>query len=202
MSSKPYHLKDLRRVVTTHNKDGVSVVVRDTPLPASDMSEDSKDVTLWITTDGIPTADNNVDIDGAARLAELDPAMNLALVHPLGRSSVLRSTELCPLGVTSMHRTSSVDYNILIEGELILIMEDGTETHLVNPGDSVVQRGTLHAWRNPRPDRWTRWMSVVLAAHPAKNPRGDAYESQAFDLKTGEPIPIGKAKVAEVKPHL
>jgi len=65
-----------------------------------------------------------------------------------------------------MHRTSSLDYNILVHGELILITEDGTEKHLKNPGDTVIQRGTMHAWRNPS-NGWARWVTVLIAAEPA-----------------------------------
>jgi hypothetical protein len=34
-----------------------------------------------------------------------------------------------------------------VKGEIILIMDDGTETHLKNPGDVVVQKGAAHAWK-------------------------------------------------------
>lgn len=49
---------------------------------------------------------------------------------------------------------------------MILVMEDGSETLIDNPGDTVVQRGTIHAWRNPGPE-WTRWITVVIDAKPA-----------------------------------
>ena len=54
----------------------------------------------------------------------------------------------------------------LVSGELILIMEDGSEKLLKNPGDVVIQKGTLHAWRNPSQE-WTRWVTVLIAAEPA-----------------------------------
>ena len=53
-----------------------------------------------------------------------------------------------------------------VQGEVVLINEDGTEKHLKNPGDTVVQKGTLHAWRNPS-SVWTRWITVLIAAEPA-----------------------------------
>lgn len=40
------------------------------------------------------------------------------------------------------------------------------EKHLKNPGDTVVQKGTLHAWRNPSKG-WARWVTVLIAAEPA-----------------------------------
>lgn len=45
-------------------------------------------------------------------------------------------------------------------------MEDGSETLLENPGDVVVQRGTIHGWKNPGPG-WARWATVLIDAHPA-----------------------------------
>lgn len=45
-----------------------------------------------------------------------------------------------------MHKTETVDYGIMLEGELTLIMDDG-ET-VVRPGDIIIQRGTNHGWAN------------------------------------------------------
>ena len=45
-----------------------------------------------------------------------------------------------------MHRTETIDYGIVLEGELVLIMDEGETT--VRPGDIVVQRGTNHGWAN------------------------------------------------------
>ena len=45
-----------------------------------------------------------------------------------------------------MHRTETIDYGIVLEGELVLIMDEGETT--VRAGDIVVQRGTNHAWAN------------------------------------------------------
>jgi quercetin dioxygenase-like cupin family protein len=45
-----------------------------------------------------------------------------------------------------MHRTETIDYGIVLEGELVLILDRGETT--VRAGDIVVQRGTNHAWAN------------------------------------------------------
>lgn len=45
-----------------------------------------------------------------------------------------------------MHRTETVDYGIVLEGELVLIMDKGETT--VRAGDIVIQRGTNHGWAN------------------------------------------------------
>lgn len=116
---------------------------------------------IWVTTDSVPTNDNNNPDDGAAR--KIDNSANFGLVHPNGTN--LRFTDLAPGAITPMHRTLSLDYNILVQGELILIAEDGTEKHLKNPGDTVIQKGALHAWRNPSTG-WARWVTVLIAAEP------------------------------------
>ena len=58
-----------------------------------------------------------------------------------------------------MHRTETVDYGIVIEGELVLIMDEGETT--VRAGDIVVQRGTNHGWAN-RTDRNCRIAFILI----------------------------------------
>jgi hypothetical protein len=52
-----------------------------------------------------------------------------------------------PGAAPEVHFTASVDFLVVIEGEVWLELADGVEVHL-GPGDSVVQNGTAHAWRN------------------------------------------------------
>lgn len=49
-------------------------------------------------------------------------------------------------GDPSMHTTESIDYAILLAGELVAVMDDGEQ--VMRPGDVLVQRGTRHGWRN------------------------------------------------------
>ena len=46
-----------------------------------------------------------------------------------------------------MHTTDTVDYEVVISGEVVLELDDGAEVTL-KPGDTVIQNGTRHAWRN------------------------------------------------------
>ena len=62
-----------------------------------------------------------------------------------------------------MHRTVSLDYGVVTEGALELVL-DGGEVRRVGRGDLVVQRGTMHAWRNPSAAGWARVVFVVLDA--------------------------------------
>ncbi|KAF4572951.1 hypothetical protein EYR40_003962 [Pleurotus pulmonarius] len=160
----PQPLEAVRRVVVGHDERGNAVVKSNELMYNEDMAivPGAKSSAIWVTTDGLPTNDTNSMEDGATRVIE--PSENYGLVPPRGTN--VRSTDLAPGAITPMHRTSSVDYNILVEGEIVLITEDGAETHLRNPGDTVVQKGTMHAWRNPGAS-WARWVSVLISAEPA-----------------------------------
>jgi len=58
-----------------------------------------------------------------------------------------------------MHTTDTVDYDVVLSGEVWLELDDGAEVHL-KPGDCVVQNGTRHAWHNKTDQPCT--LAVVL----------------------------------------
>jgi quercetin dioxygenase-like cupin family protein len=58
-----------------------------------------------------------------------------------------------------MHRTETIDYGIVIEGEITLIVDKG-ETALTR-GDVIIQRGTNHAWAN-RSDKTCRMLFILV----------------------------------------
>jgi quercetin dioxygenase-like cupin family protein len=57
------------------------------------------------------------------------------------------------------HRTETLDYNILLGGELVLMVDEGETT--LHPGDVVIQRNTLHAWRNDT-NAPVYWVAVLV----------------------------------------
>lgn len=57
-----------------------------------------------------------------------------------------------------MHRTESIDYGVVLEGQIVLLLDDSEV--VLERGDIVVQRGTIHAWTN-RTDRITRMLFVL-----------------------------------------
>jgi len=157
---KPAGWSSVRRVVNGHDLTGKSVVVSDAackvksePCPGVDGAA------IW-TTGETPTMDNSrpAEYDGA-----LEPIPGMGLVRSNG--SNCRFTDLAPGASIVWHRTTSLDYNIIISGTLLSLTEDGKET-LLEAGDVIVQRGCMHSWKNPGPD-WVRWVSVVIDAQPA-----------------------------------
>ncbi len=79
---------------------------------------------------------------------------------------MLRIVDFAPETRSPMHRTSSVDYGMVLEGEIDLELDSGEVKHL-SAGDVVVQRGTNHAWVN-RSDRWARMAFVLIEAAPVR----------------------------------
>ena len=63
-----------------------------------------------------------------------------------------------------MHKTNSIDYLIVLSGEMIMEMEQGST--LIKQGDCIVQRGTNHAWVN-RSDKPCLLAAVLIDAVPA-----------------------------------
>jgi quercetin dioxygenase-like cupin family protein len=145
--------RPIRRIVTGHNQAGLAVIDRDEttstqPIPTGEAFF----AKLW-TTNRSP-ADNQDPTDGAARPS--------GLTCPGG--SVLRIVDIPPGQRSPMHRTHSVDYGIVLQGELDMELDSGETVHLVC-GDVVVQRGTNHAWIN-RSANMVRMAFVLIDARP------------------------------------
>lgn len=63
-----------------------------------------------------------------------------------------------------MHSTNSLDYGIVLSGQLELEVDDGAQP-LLGQGDIVIQRGTIHLWRNPSQTETCRVVFVLTEAH-------------------------------------
>jgi mannose-6-phosphate isomerase-like protein (cupin superfamily) len=67
-----------------------------------------------------------------------------------------------------MHTTDTIDFEVVLDGTIVLELDDGAEVTL-NPGDTVVQNGTRHRWRNPG-DTPARLALFICGASHAKVP--------------------------------
>jgi quercetin dioxygenase-like cupin family protein len=134
-----------RRVVTGHDPRGTSVVVSDGPVPVSrQLPEDGVAFHEIWNTAGAPAPITAVE--------GVDPTERELAVPPPPRGTKIRINEFAPgclneAGLQSpVHRTASIDYGIVLEGEITLVLDDSEVT--LRAGDVVVQRGTDHAWAN------------------------------------------------------
>jgi quercetin dioxygenase-like cupin family protein len=140
-----------RRVVTGHDADGRSVVLSDGPAPKTHALADAVFHEIWSTTE-TPAP--------VRPMEEADPTTRPLRTPPDPCGTVIRLVDLMPGAVSPMHRTESVDYGIMLSGEVHLVLDDGSETRLL-PGDVVVQRGTDHAWEN-RTDSVSRMAFILI----------------------------------------
>ena len=89
---------------------------------------------------------------------ELVSSKKLGLVNPNG--TVCRMVDFGPGHPPLMHRTQSLDYGLVLEGSVEMILDSG-ETRLMQRGDVAVQRGTMHAWKNASTTEWARMFFVL-----------------------------------------
>jgi hypothetical protein len=172
----------VRRVVTGHTPDGKATVVSDTEVDAItlDLLGGAEFHRLW-GADEAPTFPD----DGSPRpapayfppvggfrfgLFTVGP-QSVALPEDLDFQRALAEMEEKLPGVAAhlevddpgMHTTNTIDFEYVISGEVWLELDDGKEIHL-RAGDTVVQNGTRHAWRNKSSEP-CRLVVCLIGAH-------------------------------------
>ena len=177
MSFPPIH-----RVVTGHDADGKAIVASNGPLPSViEISALPGTVfhEVWSTSATAAPVDNGADPTlgplmlpppkqgTRMRFVDIPPDTAEFLAQGAGqmkdafaqigdeKASTVKAHSPHPL----MHRTESIDYGVVIEGEMTLVLDDSEV--LLKAGSVVVQRGTNHAWAN-RSGRPCRMLFVLL----------------------------------------
>ena len=146
--------KSIRRVVTGHTEAGEAVFISDNQYETILIpSGDAAMATIW-TTITVP-ADLNDATDGRERDAGTT----------LKGGSVIRIVDMLPNASSPVHRTDSIDYGIIISGKIELEL-DNQVFKTLSQGDIIVQRGTIHKWRNPSSDEICRIVFVLTEAKP------------------------------------
>src|SRR5579884_1163274 len=171
----------IRRVVTGKDASGKAVAIIDGAAPnvITSAERGTTSTLLWVTystpadisgnadaanrTLGIPPPENGT----VFRIVEFAPEKMIQSSYE-DRMKVMRSLGVAAEGAsqerprhTGMHRTRTLDYAVILSGEIDMLMDD-SEVHL-KAGDVVIQRGTNHAWVN-RGDRPCRIAFVLMDA--------------------------------------
>lgn len=163
-------LPGVQRVVTGHDDGRAVFRSEDVSAPRMVPSGDAAMLTIW-STETVP-ADNNDETDGRDRPTGVT----------LNGGSVIRIVDMLPHAQSPMHRTNSIDYGIVLKGEIELELEDGHK-RTVHEGGIIVQRGTNHLWRNTT-DQVCR-IAFILIEAPAYLHNG---------------VPLDEAKPEQVDP--
>lgn len=124
---------EIRRIVTGNNKIGKGVVQSDTVIEGISGRSGFCYVPMWATRE-LP-----------AKLTDEDPA-TWEIGTTIANGSVFRIIRYEP-GVTERwHRTDSIDYAIVLSGEIFMQLDEGEV--FLKAGDVVIQRATNHNWAN------------------------------------------------------
>ncbi len=131
---------NVRRVVTGHDDHGKAVVLIDDTAGNKRNPRPGVETALAWMTDSTP-AELTGREDLGARTVERPPSY---------RGSIFRVIEFSPGNERDMHVTPTIDYAVVISGEIDMELDDGVEVHL-QAGDVLVQRATVHNWNNRGP---------------------------------------------------
>ncbi len=124
-----------RRVITGHDASGKAKVLIDEVVKNVGSARPGAQASVIWTTEGFPV-DNNGDADTSSR----------KVGTTLANGCVFRVVEFSPGVAARNHRTNSIDFAVIISGEIDMELDD-SEVHL-KAGDMLVQRGTIHNWVN------------------------------------------------------
>ncbi|KAK4041473.1 oxalate oxidase GF-3.8 [Parachaetomium inaequale] len=110
---------------------------------------------------------------------------------PAAGETLLRYCDWAPGRTIPFHRTETLDLGVCVAGRMELTLDSG-EVRVLGVGDTIVQRGTMHAWRNPSETEWARVVFFLLGAEPVQV--GGEVMGEVLDWSgAGE----GKAKAKE-----
>jgi quercetin dioxygenase-like cupin family protein len=146
----------IRRFVTGHDADHVAKVLMQGPATnAKYPSPDTVSTLIW-STDRTPA-----DIAVGEEIEDL--GARIIGTAPPANGTRFAVIDFPPGNRPRMHRTETIDYVIVLEGEIEMDMDDSTVK--MKAGDVMVQRGTNHAWAN-RSNRRARVAFVLIDAVP------------------------------------
>jgi quercetin dioxygenase-like cupin family protein len=156
MANDNLNYPPIRRVVTGHDKNNIAKVIFDAPATNTKSPQTGQVSTLMWCTDRTPCVmpiGETVEDMGACVIGTPPPSNGT-------RFAVI---DFPPGNRPHMHRTETIDYVIVIEGEIEMDMDESTVK--LKTGDIMVQRGTNHAWAN-RSGKRARVAFVLIDAEP------------------------------------
>jgi quercetin dioxygenase-like cupin family protein len=143
----------IRRVVTTHDVAGRAKVLFDSAAPRQINFREGSDTTLIWVADGLP----------ASNVGDEDTSM-VDIGTAVENGAVFRIVDFSPGVAPRVHRTQSIDFAVVMSGTIWMELDDGEEV-VLNAGDVLVQRGTVHNWVNKGSDI-CRVAFVILSSEP------------------------------------
>ncbi|WP_330292636.1 cupin domain-containing protein [Streptomyces sp. NBC_00576] len=145
-SGKPVIVSDgepPRTLSYTHTPGFARSVVWNTAAPAAPSADPTAALESFVPAPGETIA---MTVTFPPRSVYADPGWDPAAAAAEQLEAIPGLAELFEPDAPGMHTTPTVDYGVVLSGEVVLDL-DGGETTILRPGDIVVQNGTRHAWR-------------------------------------------------------
>lgn len=154
-------LPGLTHYITGHDKSGQAIVQEERPAQWRTFDKDQVSLhEIYVTSEFPPNLNNDAD------LAESDKIMapsDVGLIHNGG--IVCRIVDFAPQNDVMVHRTQSLDYGVVLEGSIDMVMDSG-HVRTLHRGDVAIQRATMHGWRNSSETEWARMMFFMQHSQP------------------------------------
>ncbi|KAB8202535.1 hypothetical protein BDV34DRAFT_215338 [Aspergillus parasiticus] len=151
MSQHNKDIRPLQRFVTTHDDNGQAIFSNRLSEDMPVQNVDQVTFSLAYTSEQFPS-----QLSGDADIASYERRLSSPPGLSISTGTVCRIVDMPPNTISPMHRTVSLDYGVVLEGEVELLLDSG-EKRLLKRGDVAVQRATNHAWRNVTPNEgWSR----------------------------------------------
>jgi quercetin dioxygenase-like cupin family protein len=164
-----------RIVIASNNDEGKSFFSRDTEAPFfGPFGPQGSQFTTLFTTEAVP-ANNNV---------ELPPLITTAIPRPGPKGTYLGTSDMPPGAITPFHRTLTMDYGVVLKGEIVARLNGGVEK-TIKEGEIMVQMGTIHSWEN-KSDQWCRMLFVMLPAEKVVTKDGRVLEEAFIPVKPAQ----------------
>ncbi|KAK0383843.1 hypothetical protein NLU13_9754 [Sarocladium strictum] len=150
-----------QRLITTHNEEGKAVLSElSSKAPFYSLGNGDAFFAQAYVTEGFPTKlGDNADLDVYNHYLNQPPGITVS------KGTVLRYVDIPPDFTSPMHRTVSLDYGVVLDGEVDLILDSG-ETKPMRRGDVCIQRATMHAWKNTSKTEWARMLYILQPVEP------------------------------------
>jgi hypothetical protein len=172
----------IRRIVTGHDSRGTSLIASQSAPPRTDVFKHIPGMVLrlvWATGPATAVPCSSTDPTPAVRSIVPEPGGTRLLVVTFPPDAVFGTGDFDPVAAArenlaispglaerfepdGMHKTPTVDYGIVLEGEIWLELDEGQST-LLRQHEVIVQNGTRHAWRN-KSDRPATLAFVLIGA--------------------------------------
>lgn len=151
----PSNLPAHTRVITTHTPAGKSVFNTTLPKEVPFQVLDPRASAALTYVAQFPTSlTDDADVNNYSELLNDPPGLAVS------NSAVLRAFDMAPGIKSPLHRTTSIDYLVVLYGELELTLDSG-QTQNIRAGEVVIQRGTMHSWKNVS-SSWARMLAVTI----------------------------------------